>query len=121
MTWGNRLRLGIGFVVVLVLVAGFTLIFNQRQTEVTSTSASITAQEYAVGTDYGGTVTKAFVREGDTVAIGAPLFEVQSLQLQQDIDKGLISGTATTSAYTLADAASSRSRRSSRGRSRTSR
>lgn len=101
MTWTNRLRLFLGFVGVVLLVAACTLVFNQRQTEVTSVAASIQAQEYAVGTDYGGTVTKEFVQEGDTVKVGDKLFEVQSLQLQQDIDNKIVSPDDTTSAYTL--------------------
>jgi multidrug resistance efflux pump len=101
MTWGNRLRLTVGFIGVLLLVAACTLVFNQRRTEVTSTSASVQAQEYSVGTDYGGTVTKEFVQEGDRVRVGDRLFQVQSLQLQQAIDKGLVSRAGATEAYSL--------------------
>ena len=100
MTWTNRLRLFAGLIVVLVVVAAFTLVFNQRQSAVASTSAAIAAQEYAVGTDYGGTVTKEFVEEGDVVQKGAKLLQVQSLQLAQDIDKEIVTADTKTTAYT---------------------
>ncbi|CAM5357278.1 HlyD family efflux transporter periplasmic adaptor subunit [Leifsonia shinshuensis] len=90
MTWGNRLRLALGLLVVLVLVAAFTLIFNQRQTQATSTSATIDAESFPVGTDYGGLVTQQFVKSGARVAAGQRLFAVQSLRLQQDIASGLL-------------------------------
>ncbi|NII41371.1 multidrug resistance efflux pump [Curtobacterium flaccumfaciens] len=102
MTWTNRLRLYGGILVVLVVVAACTLVFNQRQSAVASTSAAITAQEYAVGTDYGGTVTEEYVEEGDTVQEGEKLMQVQSLQLAQDIRKGVVGANTTTSAYEIA-------------------
>jgi multidrug resistance efflux pump len=101
MTWSNRLRLFLGLIAVVLVVAGCTLVFNQRQTAVTSMSASVQAQEYAVGTDYGGTVTREYVEEGDRVAVGDKLFQVQSLQLQQDIDNKVISPDDKNAAYTL--------------------
>jgi multidrug resistance efflux pump len=101
-TWTNRLRLWGGMVVVLLVVAGATLVFNQRQSEVVSTSATIAAQEYAMGTDYGGTVTDEYVEEGDTVAKGDRIMQVQSLQLAQDIRKGVVGDHTVTSAYEIA-------------------
>ena len=64
MTWGNRFRLFFGFVLVLAIVAGAMLVFNQRQTHVVSSSAQIGADLYEVGTDYGGIVSDAFVGQG---------------------------------------------------------
>ncbi len=103
MTWTNRLRLFGGLVVVLVIVAACTLVFNQRQSAVASTSAAIAAQEYAVGTDYGGTVTEEYVEEGDSVTKGAKLLQVQSLQLAQDIRKGVVGADTQTSAYDIGE------------------
>jgi multidrug resistance efflux pump len=76
MTWMNRLKLTAGILVVLVLVAGSTMIFTQRQQQAISTSAEIAAQEYSVGSDYSGTIT------------------------QSDIDKGLV--TYDTATYSVA-------------------
>lgn len=101
MTWTNRLRLFGGLIVVLVVVAACTLVFNQRQSAVASTSAAIAAQEYAVGTDYGGTVTEEYVEEGDSVTKGEQLLQVQSLQLAQDIRKGVVGANTRTSAYDI--------------------
>ncbi|MDR6572115.1 multidrug resistance efflux pump [Curtobacterium sp. 320] len=101
MTWTNRLRLFAGLIVVLVVAAACTLVFNQRQSAVASTSAAIAAQEYAVGTDYGGTVTEEYVEEGDTVRKGDQLLQVQSLQLAQDIRKGVVGANTQTSAYDI--------------------
>jgi multidrug resistance efflux pump len=97
MTWGNRFRLLFGLIVVVALVATFTLVFNQRQQQATSTSATIGAESLPVGTDYGGMVTHQYVKNGDQVVKGQKLFDVQSLRLQQDVAAGLIS--STTAAY----------------------
>lgn len=91
MTWINRLKLFTGLVAVLVITAGATLIFNQRQSQVTSSSAQIAAQLYDVGTDYGGIVTDSFVEEGDEVDEGQRMFAVRSLQLERDIALGVVS------------------------------
>lgn len=101
MTWTNRLRLFGGVIVVIVVVAACTLVFNQRQSAVASTSAAIAAQEYAVGTDYGGTVTEEYVEEGDSVTKGQELLQVQSLQLAQDIRKGIVGEDTSTSTYEI--------------------
>jgi multidrug resistance efflux pump len=95
-TWGNRFKLLLGLVVVVAMVAAFTLVFNQRQQQATSTSATIGAQSYPVGTDYGGLVTRQYVQSGDLVEKGQKLFDVQSLRLQQDVAAGLVSATSAS-------------------------
>ena len=97
MTWRNRFKLLFGLIVVVALVAACTLVFNQRQQQATSTSATIGAESYPVGTDYGGIVTRQYVKAGDTVRKGQKLFDVQSLRLQQDMAAGLVS--ASSAAY----------------------
>ena len=89
MTWTNRLRLLGGLVGVFALVAALTLIFNQRQTEATSLTATVGSDQYVVGAAYGGTVTKQFVKDGDVVTKGQKLFTIQSVPLQQDLANGL--------------------------------
>lgn len=89
MTWINRLRLLGGLLGVIFLVAGLTLIFNQRQTKATSLSATINADRYEVGAAYGGTVTKQYVNDGDSVTEGDKLFTIHSVSLQQDAANGL--------------------------------
>ncbi|WP_284328396.1 HlyD family efflux transporter periplasmic adaptor subunit [Demequina litorisediminis] len=91
MTWANRFKLLVGIIAVLVIAAAATLLFNQRRTEVASTSGEISAAELAVGTDYGGLVTEAYVSKGDTVAPGDELFLVSSLRLEQDVSTGAVS------------------------------
>ena len=89
MTWVNRLRLLGGLLGITLLVAVLTLVFNQRQTEATSRSAEVRADQYSVGAAYSGTVTKAYIKEGDSVTKGQKLFTAQSTNLQQDISNGL--------------------------------
>lgn len=89
MTWTNRIRLLGGLLGVVLLVAVLTLVFNQRQTKAASLSATVAADQYEVGAAYGGTVTKQFVKEGDTVKKGDKLFTIQSVSLQQDLSNGL--------------------------------
>ncbi|KAA9153405.1 HlyD family efflux transporter periplasmic adaptor subunit [Microbacterium lushaniae] len=94
MTWANRLKMAGGILVVVVLVAVFTVVFNQRQQRVLSTSATIVAESYSVGTDYGGIVTRQYVEVGDEVSVGQPLFDVRSLHLQRDIASGQVADPA---------------------------
>lgn len=101
MTWGNRIRMTVGIVVVLALVGVFTLIFTQRQAQVISTSAAIASQDFTVGTDYSGTVTATEVEVGDVVTKGDALFSLQSLTLQKDLEDDIM--VADTDAYTVAD------------------
>jgi biotin carboxyl carrier protein len=90
MTWTNRFRLLFGVVVVLVLVAGATFVFTQRQAQVVSVSAQIVAETYGVGADYPGVVTERFVQVGDHVEQNEPLFVVESLQVARDVESGLL-------------------------------
>lgn len=90
MTWKNRFKLFFGLIGVVVIVAALTVVFNQRQAQVTSASASIEADRYPVGTDYGGTLIERFVDDGDSVAVGDRLFTVQSPSLQADLAEGLV-------------------------------
>lgn len=93
MTWPNRIRLFIGLIAVFVIVGACTVVFNQRQSRAQSTSASIEAEQYDVGTTYGGTVVSQFVKAGDTVAVGDPLLAVQSLQLAHDLEDEVLKPT----------------------------
>ena len=70
MTWTNRLRLIGGLIGVLALVAVLTIVFNQRQTQAQSLTATIGTDAYDVGAGYGGTVIEQDVRENDVVAVG---------------------------------------------------
>jgi multidrug resistance efflux pump len=89
MTWINRLRLFGGLLGVLLVVAVLTLIFNQRQTQVASLTATVAADSYDVGAAYGGTVIEQYVKDGDVVTKGQKLFTIQSVAYQQDIANGL--------------------------------
>jgi multidrug resistance efflux pump len=91
MTWANRFKLFVGLIGVVGLVAVLTVLFNQRQAQVSSASASIQAAQYPVGTDYGGIVVDRLVDEGDAVSAGQALFTVQSPTLQADVAEGLVS------------------------------
>lgn len=91
MTWSSRIKLFLGLVGVLVLVAGLTVVFNQRQTQATSVSASIEAEHYPVGIDYGGTLVSSNTEEDARVAAGDVLFTIESPSLQADLAKGLVS------------------------------
>ncbi|WP_062383710.1 HlyD family efflux transporter periplasmic adaptor subunit [Demequina iriomotensis] len=96
MTWGNRFKLVAGLLVVLLVVAAATLVFNRRQTQVLSSSAQVETEHYAVGTDYGGLVLERYVDEGDTVREGERLFTIESVTLSRDIRQGLASAVTGT-------------------------
>lgn len=90
MTWANRFKLFFGFIVVVAIVAVCTVIFNQRQSSAQSESAEMVAQQYQVGTDYGGLVVKQYVQEDDQVEEGDPLFEIRSPQRRKDAEEGTL-------------------------------
>lgn len=90
MTWASRFKLFFGLIGVIAVVAVLTLVFNQRQAQTASVSATIDAERYPVGVDYGGTVSKRLVDDGDRVSTGDPLFVVQSPSLQADLAEGLV-------------------------------
>ena len=56
------------------------MIVNSNSGKVAGKSASLMAKDYPVGTDYSGTVTEQYVKVGDQVAAGQPLFEVSRLR-----------------------------------------
>jgi len=85
MTWTNRLRLLTGLLTVLAIVAVLTLVFNQRQTQAQSLSATVGTDTYEVGASYGGTVVEQYVQENDSVAVGDKLFTMNSVSMQQDV------------------------------------
>jgi multidrug resistance efflux pump len=89
MTWVNRVRLAIGLVLVLALGAVLTVAFSQRRGEAESSTASILAVEYPVGTDYAGAVVDQFVWAGDSVRVGDPIVTMQSNDLLQDLGMGI--------------------------------
>ncbi|WP_062518803.1 HlyD family efflux transporter periplasmic adaptor subunit [Demequina silvatica] len=90
MTWGNRFKLVVGAIAVLLVVAASTILFNRRQTEVLSSTATIKAARYDVGTDYGGLVIERYIEEGERVTKGAKLFAIDSPILARDIRQGLL-------------------------------
>ncbi|GAA2180690.1 hypothetical protein GCM10009785_12590 [Brooklawnia cerclae] len=97
MTWANRLRLFVGIVGVMVLVSALTVVFNQRQNQITSFTGQVTADIYAVGADHPGTVTEQNVDLGDHVEVGQELFTIQSMQLKEALAQNL--SIADTVAY----------------------
>jgi multidrug resistance efflux pump len=102
MTWINRLKLLAGLLVVLVAVAAATIVLNQRESQVASSSASIQALSYSIGSDYPGTVVEQTVSQGDEVEKGQPLMTIQSPALTQALSSETISVPAST-AYTVTD------------------
>lgn len=99
MTWTNRFRLIGGLLGVLALVAVLTIIFNQRQTQAQSLTATIGTDAYDVGAGYGGTVIEQDVKENDVVEVGDPLFTMQSPAMQQDVANKV--KVKSTEAYTV--------------------
>ena len=90
MTWLNRFKMILGIVGVIVIVAGLTVVFNQRQSQVTTATAALVAEQYPVGTDYGAVMLNRLVYDDDIVAAGDVLFILQSPSLESDISKGLV-------------------------------
>ena len=90
MSWASRLKLFLGVIVVLGVVAGCTLVFTQRRSAAQSATATIEAETFTVGAVYAGTVVDQLVQPGDTVAAGDPLLTVHSVQLSRDLEDDVI-------------------------------
>lgn len=90
MTWRKRIGLVIGLLFVVTLAAGLTMYVNSNNGKIAGQSASLMAEDYPVGTDYSGTITKQYVKVGDTVKSGQPLFEIESPILARDLAQGLV-------------------------------
>ncbi|QGF23860.1 HlyD family efflux transporter periplasmic adaptor subunit [Raineyella fluvialis] len=88
MTWPVRIKLWFGIIVVLALCLGLTLLFNHRQTQVASVSASVEAPTVTISSDYGGVVTDQLVQPGDRVTAGEVLFVASSPQVSQEAARG---------------------------------
>lgn len=85
MTWANRLRLYGSILATLLVAAALVLLFNQRQHQISSVSASIDAPQYTIGSDYSGIVESAHVKAGDRVTVGEPILTMASIGLRQDL------------------------------------
>lgn len=86
MTIGKRLRFIIGMLVVFVLVAGGFLYLNYSMSNITSRSATLDADSYAVSVEYGGIIQKQYVDVGSEVKKNDPLFEINSSSLKEALD-----------------------------------
>lgn len=90
MTWGARLRLVAGLLVVLLGVGALTLHLNDTKGLAESLSASVEAQTYDVGSAYAGLVLEQHVVVGDVVRTGDPLYVIDSATLRHDVLIGLV-------------------------------
>lgn len=85
MTWANRLRLYGSILATLLVAAALILLFNQRQHQISSISASIDAPQYSIGSGYSGIVEDTHVKVGDRVTAGEPILTLASIGLRQDL------------------------------------
>src|SRR4051794_18264674 len=90
MTWGSRIRLVAGVLLVLAVAAVATVKLNEDRGHVASDSAQIMARTYTVGTPYEGLVAAQQVEVGDTVHKGDPLFVIDSNSLDYDRAHNLV-------------------------------
>jgi len=91
MTMRKRISLLVGLLFVVALATGLTMYVNANNGKVVGRSAELMAEDFPVGTDYSGTITKQYVKVGDQVKAGQPLFEVQSPILARDLSQNLVS------------------------------
>jgi multidrug efflux pump subunit AcrA (membrane-fusion protein) len=90
MSWRKRIGLAFGLLFVVALAAGLTMYVNANNGKIGGQSASLMAEDYPVGTDYSGTITKQYVKVGDKVKSGQRLFEIESPILARDLAQGLV-------------------------------
>lgn len=98
----SRLRLFIGIVAVIGVAIGLFLYLNYSMSNITSQSATLESDTYAVSVEYGGVVEKQYVEIGDTVKKGDPLFELKSSSLADALQAKQVDATALL--FSLTDA-----------------
>ena len=86
----SRLKLLLGALLVVALVAVLTRHLDQQMSTVHDLSATLRSQEYALGTDYAGILADQYVESGDEVAAGDPIAVIKSNLLSRDIANGLV-------------------------------
>jgi multidrug resistance efflux pump len=85
MTWSNRLRLGLGIVLVIALAGVLTFHLNAQKGLAKSTDGTITSEHYNVSSPYSGLVTESHVKKHDMVKAGQPLFVIDSAALRNEL------------------------------------
>ncbi len=90
MTFGSRLRLIIGIIFVVAIVAALAFYLTGIMSVAKSTKAELDAASISIGTDYAGLVVKQNVEEGDKVTKGQVLFEIQSAPLNAVLTNGTV-------------------------------
>jgi multidrug resistance efflux pump len=95
MTWGNRLRLLTGILAIILIVGVATVVFSQRKGETSSSTASIEAVSFPVGTDYPGTIVAEPIMKGDLVAVGDPIATIDSNVLRESQAKGVVTESSS--------------------------
>ena len=90
MTWQTRIKLLLGVAAVLALVGVLSLRLDAEVRTVHAVQGALAAQEYEVGTDYSGVLVDQYVKPGDVVSPGDPLFALKSNRLRRDLASGLI-------------------------------
>lgn len=85
-----RIKLLLGAVTIVGLVAALTMHMNKQMSTVHDVTATLRSQEYTVGTDYSGVLARQFVQAGDHVEAGQPIAVVKSNLLGRDITNGLV-------------------------------
>ena len=88
MNWGNRFRLAIGLIIVFLVLLASSSYLTYHMTRIDSRFAELHNDTYGVGSDYSGIVVKQYVREGDRVKTGQPVFTIKSNLIKSDIANG---------------------------------
>ena len=98
MSFLNRLKLFLGIVLVILVLGVLTLLFNQRQNQVTSIAARVEAPRTVIASPYSGVVKEHYKNPGDSVSTGEKLFTINS-NLNDMIKLGI--NPTSTDAYTV--------------------
>lgn len=86
----TRLRFLLGVLLVIALVGALFLYLNYTLSNISSRSATLEIDSYAVTNEYGGVLRQQFVEPGDRVEDGDRLFEIDSPRLSQILSDGSV-------------------------------
>ncbi|MDB5165464.1 MAG: Biotin/lipoyl attachment protein [Candidatus Saccharibacteria bacterium] len=90
----SRVRLLIGIIFIIGMVAALFFYLNYSMSNIVSQSAVLESDTYAVSTEYGGVIEKQYVEIGSKIKKGDPLFELKSSSLADALRSKQVDATA---------------------------
>lgn len=84
----SKLKLLIGLLTVGLICAALLVYTNLQAATINSSSATLKFSRYAIGSEYSGIIVNQYVKAGDVITTGEPLFVLSSDTLKDRLASG---------------------------------